>query len=511
MKNTKFTKLAVLLMAVALLIGSAIVITVSAEETETEAPAELSVYEANVVYNDMMYIAFTLQGSAPEGAIAGIVVWNGEQAEYTVENAASSDFSAAQDGERLYYTTPGVAAANIDTVFYFSAAYTLNGEITLVGDVKSYSIAEYAGTRLARDVISRAQANVYANMLNYALASENVITDGDANPFFNYSLVKAVGGYVSKYDVNVGGWSGYDVFLRAEAKNPDDEYFIGWYDEADELVSKNRICTVAAPADGVAIYTAKFGNKADSLYANTVNLEAIVSNTKVYKASPYGFASLSAGSGSSLYLTQDASGDKYFYLDRVSGAGTYVKMAASEEGTVAAEMDMTYTTFNSTGATHTLRVGVVNGSNSTLTLRFGYIKDGNNVSLYAYNSSKSTDRSVYPVNESGEQGYKEIYPDQTITWGIALETTQLESTFTTDEETGETTETKNYQTLIKFYINGEFLGSMNLAEVQDFAAKGWTVADTCRLTGLEFYGLNDSCDDLYFDNFTYFTSNPYEN
>ena len=54
MKNTKFTKLAVLLMAVALLIGSAIGITVSAEETETEAPAELSVYEANVVYNDMM-------------------------------------------------------------------------------------------------------------------------------------------------------------------------------------------------------------------------------------------------------------------------------------------------------------------------------------------------------------------------------------------------------------------------------------------------------------------------
>ena len=81
-------KLFVLLLAVTLMLASAFAISSSAEE------AVLKIDSANVAYNDMMHLVFTLKNTelGPDGAEAGIIVWDKAQEEYTVDNATFATF-----------------------------------------------------------------------------------------------------------------------------------------------------------------------------------------------------------------------------------------------------------------------------------------------------------------------------------------------------------------------------------------------------------------------------------
>ena len=220
----KMKRIIVLALAL-LLIGCIAGFTVSAEDAVPKATIGM----ANVAYNDMMHVVFTVE-NVPAGAVAGIVMWDNTATEYTMATKIYEDFTPQTDGGMTYYTTKGVAAKDIGTVYYFAACYKLDG-VTVIGDVRSYSVAKYAASRLDDDNVSAAQAELYNNILLYGLASDGVL-GGDT-----YAVIYANVGEEITTVVSFGE----SVTLTAAAEN-----FAGWQDADGNVVSESAEFVIPA-------------------------------------------------------------------------------------------------------------------------------------------------------------------------------------------------------------------------------------------------------------------------
>lgn len=264
MKSKRTKTLALFTLALAIAVCGIIGMSASAEEV---AP---TVTSANVAYNDMMHLVFIVDndGALPEGAKAGIVIWDKEQTEYTADNAAYATFTARLDGETTYYRSYGIAATEIDSKIYVAAGYLLDGAITVTQTPFEYSLVDYFLTRLEED-ITPAQSRLYYNVLAYGLASEAVLGGN------TYTLVKAEGGYVGAYNRSFAVLENASdtVMLRAQAVNADGDYFTKWVDDAGNTVSTDRVCTVAPGKSGESAYTAVFGNQ--SPYKHAVGFDGM--------------------------------------------------------------------------------------------------------------------------------------------------------------------------------------------------------------------------------------------
>ena len=64
MKNTKFSKIALLVLSVAILVGCALAFSVSAEE----APADNAILAQNLVYGDKVAVAYAINASIEDAA-----------------------------------------------------------------------------------------------------------------------------------------------------------------------------------------------------------------------------------------------------------------------------------------------------------------------------------------------------------------------------------------------------------------------------------------------------------
>lgn len=243
MRNVKNDKIFALIAAIALIFGAYAVITASAEDTCT-----LDVENSNVAYNDMLQLVFSLKNvdTVPTGAAAGILMWNEAMDEYTAENAYDSDFIADVDGDVEYYKTAGIAAADIGTVYYFAVAYTLDGEVTIVGDVFEYSVAKYVASRFDDEDVTENQKELYDNILAFGLASDTVLGDE------TYAVIKTDIGGELVTDVSFG-----EAFT-AVAPELEGKTFAGWYLNG-ELVCEDATLTVENVALGkIVTYVAKY-------------------------------------------------------------------------------------------------------------------------------------------------------------------------------------------------------------------------------------------------------------
>ena len=252
----KTVKIASLIIAAALLICGIVGINASAED------ARLEIKSANVAYNDMMHLAFTLTGeeALPDGAEAGIIIWNGEKDEYTVANASYKTFDASVDGTTSYYKSYGIAAPEIGKEIYVAACYKQGGAVTITETPFKYSIVGYFATRFTES-ITATQEELYANVLIYGAASNTVIDDTNA-----YTLVYAKGGYVGTYNRPVGVAKNAEssFMLRAQAVNANGDYFTKWVDAEGNTVSTERVCTVIPGKSGIVAYTAVYGDAAEA-------------------------------------------------------------------------------------------------------------------------------------------------------------------------------------------------------------------------------------------------------
>ena len=165
MKKTRFSKIAALLLALTLAVGALLGVSVVANAT-TDGP---TLGYANILWGDEIKFAFTID-NADENASLGIAMYaiDGEN-----KVLKSVDFKAA-DGEVAYYTTAGIAAKDIDTVYCIAIVEGTAGDFEVVYE-DDYSVIEYM-TAMSQNGASAAQMALYEKVKAYNDAA-NAIFD----------------------------------------------------------------------------------------------------------------------------------------------------------------------------------------------------------------------------------------------------------------------------------------------------------------------------------------------
>lgn len=145
MKNTNFTKIAVLVLSLALLMGAVVAVSASAAD-------EPEIFAQNVIYGDKISIVYAVDTTL-EAANAGEVkvkyYWeDAPEALYDAVLLDTTDTKNLCEGKPTFATT-GVAPKELGKVAY-ATVYTGNAPAA-DAEWKSYSVAEYLYDRLYKD------------------------------------------------------------------------------------------------------------------------------------------------------------------------------------------------------------------------------------------------------------------------------------------------------------------------------------------------------------------------
>lgn len=167
MKTRKNSKLLILVLSLALLIGSVFAITASAAEAETG-----DLYAVTINHNDKISVAFIVKATQAEitdGTVAVKYTWEGGEEQTAVYHSNYSEPGY------VYVVTNGVAAYELGKTLTFTV-YT-NG---VAGETGTYSVANFLYNKLYRDGATGAKKDVYETLLAYGAASQ-VYFDKDAS------------------------------------------------------------------------------------------------------------------------------------------------------------------------------------------------------------------------------------------------------------------------------------------------------------------------------------------
>ena len=156
MKKTRFSRIAALLIALTLVVGALFSVSIAANAADTEP----SLGYANVQFGDIIKLAFTINGNG-----TGIAVYS--DAEGT--ELLSTDTVAKVDDNITYYTTKGIPAKDIDTVYYVGVI-DADGE---VGKLSPYSVLKYIESM--ESSADEAQLALYAKIKAYNAAADAVL------------------------------------------------------------------------------------------------------------------------------------------------------------------------------------------------------------------------------------------------------------------------------------------------------------------------------------------------
>ena len=244
MMKVNKSKIWALVLALTLILGSLSVLSVSADGEDTA----FDVNCANIAYDDMLKIVFTLKNTdtLPAGAVTGVLMWDEAKDEYTYENASFKTFTSYTDGESEFYVTRGVAACDIGTVYRFAAAYRHNGEV-VIADVFEYSIAKYVASRFSDGNATENQKELYDNLLAYGLASDTVLEDD------SYAVIKTVAEGIRETVVSFG------EAVTLTAPEIEGKTFEKWVDAEGNTVAEELTLTLETVEIGkIVTYTAVY-------------------------------------------------------------------------------------------------------------------------------------------------------------------------------------------------------------------------------------------------------------
>ena len=234
MKTRKNSKILILVLSLALLIGSVFAITASAAEAETG-----DLYAVNVYHNDKLAVMFAVKATQAEiqnGTVQVKYTWN--DADPTEEVATYLEAHPTKAGY-VYVVTTGVAAfALTDTVDF--TVYT-NG---VAGDSGTYSVATYLYNKLYRDAVTGAEKDVYETLVAYGAASQ---------VYFEYNtenMIDAVDyAYTNNSDVKFNGKS-YSIGQSTVTATYNGTGIVGaWIINGEEIASSAT--TYEVTVDGV--------------------------------------------------------------------------------------------------------------------------------------------------------------------------------------------------------------------------------------------------------------------
>ena len=489
MKNTKITRVISLVFALALLVSAIVGITASAEDAATP---KIEIDKVNVAYNEMLHLTFTLKGTenAPAGATIGVMTWSADIADRDESNYTAV-YTATVTESGTYYKTGGVAATDIDNAVYFAACYKYNGEYVVCETPFYYSITKYLGTRLTEDNLTVAQADLYAKLIKYAIASNKILDkDGEKYGTPNYAFVKAVDGYVGNHGQTIGGWAGKEVLLRAEAKDSDGKYFLGWANEDGVIVSENRLFWVNCPESGIATYTATYGDKDSSMYKSTFDFEA---HYAVATGNTYDKLSLSMNTtyGMLNIMTDPITGDKELYVNRTKSGGNYtITNEKGVAGNIGCELDITRYDLQTADQTSLEHFTIYTDKKGTT----------NDQAVRLINFVYLLPSKAIRIDLGGGGSICTFTPEigETYTFGMTF---QKKSTTTVDEATGE--ETVTFGVDFTFYLNGKAIGTYDAMSIKNFKDVAANIdMENFFIDKYSFVGYNAAADRISLDNFT---------
>ena len=190
MKKGQITKIIALAVAVASLIGAAIAISASAEETKPQIIAQNVAYEGDFA---LMYAVDAATATAPVSLYLYTEAPTKDSVahkKYVVEEVTAASGNLKKDS--YIFKTEGVAAKDMADVFYVQAV-DANGNKS---DVVRYSVGEYLYERLATEGISKAQENLYYQTLYFGAAAQAVLAPS-TTPITSYRYVQVKGGLLS--------------------------------------------------------------------------------------------------------------------------------------------------------------------------------------------------------------------------------------------------------------------------------------------------------------------------
>ena len=198
MKKTRFMRTLALLLTLVIALGMAVGVSAATEAND----GSLEVIAKNVEYEAELSLVFAVDSANKEpGDEVYLLIWNAEHAEgdYTLANADSKKESygtAATEingyANALLFKTDKIAVDNLQHKFYIRTCIVRGGE-EIYGEVFTYSVEDYALQRLSEDDVTADQAELYYNVLRYALAADKVLNPEDAQVEDNYVIFAADG------------------------------------------------------------------------------------------------------------------------------------------------------------------------------------------------------------------------------------------------------------------------------------------------------------------------------
>ncbi len=263
MKKTKITKAFILALSLVLLVGSAIGISVAAEETEaTDSTAKI--IAQSIVHDDKIQIAFAIDATTDEVKAGTVTV------EYYFDGDTANTKNAALYADATYkgkaiFVTEGLAAQDLTSVV--TATSYLNGAAV---ETKTYSVVQFLLTKLYRDgnSLDAKYAALYESLIDYSAKAQAVFDPDETSINDYYGVFFSGADYNGETTVILSEATTID-FANVSVKNAENYTFkdkwnvtangatTPYASDATLEISKN---TVIKPVMEVASGTGKYFN-----------------------------------------------------------------------------------------------------------------------------------------------------------------------------------------------------------------------------------------------------------
>ena len=280
MKNTKFSKITLLVLSLALVFGSIVPMTVSAETTEATKPEIIS---QNVSYSTNLAVKLAVKADTATAPIK-LYRYDSEPAVGEVGElvATSSEFLAADSAvnnlpaDSYVIQAPGVAASAIAHYYYYKVIDANGNE----SDVFRYSVAEYLYERLATSGISDTQKTLYNATIAYGDAAQVHFASTDTR-VSTLNLVTVDGGVLN--DGYAKGVYAIDTVVTPTGAGVTEWTVTVYKDDGTnetKYISSTENFTVAGRTEVVAGHVISYRAGTDTFENNGENIPSYISQIK---------------------------------------------------------------------------------------------------------------------------------------------------------------------------------------------------------------------------------------
>lgn len=358
----KSTKLVLIILSLALLIGAVIGVSASAE---TETPT-LDIYSKNLSYGSNISILFAVKSANLDGAEVKLNVYESDPTAAAVEPAAtvSKSHEETVHGELCdIFFTPGINAKSIHKQVYVQA-FAVVGEETYYSEVERYSVLEYCHEMIASEDTDATKDAKYQAVIDYGAAIQSLLSedlDKEGNPKFSGALATEYK-YVTIEGGTLDGKYTAGVYLASEKIAVFGEDVELWSDGSKTVANggmytvDENATLVAASADELA--TVNFEN------VTTESLPSSIKFSTTHPTLPFGVNTYVSGEPNAKIDTITGNTTKSLIID---SSRTYTRKnilnitetAVAEDGYNTVEFSMDFMADWSTSGTGAEFINIV--------------------------------------------------------------------------------------------------------------------------------------------------------